>query len=341
MTCPTQPSGSCLLGMPIGNIFGFMLAPYLVGRAGLTRISWISVAVLAALSLGVGYAATPFALMIVFAPFGSLPVAYRGHAERDGRTCRTHHSQTGHVALPRRMEHWLNSRTSGWRCVFTLSIPVLIQGAIAAVAGVAAAVVLARRLPYVARRAAIAGSARIPIRERIPKRALLLLCILPLGTLALEGIVRDWGAIFMRNDLDAAPFSSTLLLVVLSASMATVPSVRRFHSRAAGRARGGRRGRSSVQRRAPGRCRGAIDDGRPYRRRDHGRWRSVVYPVALSIAARRSDAPERDVATMSFICFVTLMASPAVVGFLSQAVGLRMTFAAFALLSLPALLLLR
>lgn len=44
---------------------------------------------------------------------------------------------------------------------------------------------------------------------------------------------------------------------------------------------------------------------------------------------------------MSFICFVTLMASPTAVGFLNEATGLRVTFTAFAVLSLLSLVLLR
>ncbi|MEM7642211.1 MAG: hypothetical protein AAF366_06745 [Pseudomonadota bacterium] len=68
---------------------------------------------------------------------------------------------------------------------------------------------------------------------------------------------------------------------------------------------------------------------------------AVVYPAAPSIVARRSDRAERDVATMSFICFVTLMASPTAVGFLNEATGLRVTFTAFAVLSLLSLVLLR
>lgn len=44
---------------------------------------------------------------------------------------------------------------------------------------------------------------------------------------------------------------------------------------------------------------------------------------------------------MPFICSVTLMASPTTVGLLSEATGLRVAFAVFAVLSLIALLLLR
>jgi MFS family permease len=67
---------------------------------------------------------------------------------------------------------------------------------------------------------------------------------------------------------------------------------------------------------------------------------AVVYPVSLSIAARRSERPERDVATMSFICFASLTASPAAVGALGEMYGLRVTFGLFACISLLALFLL-
>ncbi|WP_319519411.1 MFS transporter [uncultured Martelella sp.] len=332
--------GLVLIGMPIGNIFGFMLAPYMVGRVGLTKASWLSVAVLGALSLGVGFAETRFTLIVVFALLGLClshtevtQNAMAGHIERT----------TGRRVMSRCHGGWSIGSIAGLLAggAFSqMSIPVSVQGGVAAVAGVAAAAVLARSLPHVPRRAAVAGNARIPIKERIPKPALLLLCILPLGTLALEGIVRDWGAIFMRSDLGAAPFSSTLLLVVLSTSMAVVrlsgdSLLERLGERlvVAGSILCASAGLLAIAV-APSMIAalaGAAVTGVGV---------AVVYPVALSIAARRFDAPERDVATMSFICFVTLMASPAAVGFLSEAVGLRITFAAFALLSLLALLLL-
>ena len=332
--------GVVLIGIPIGNIFGFMLAPYMVGRVGLTKVSWISVAVLGALSLGIGYVETPFSLMMAFSLLGLClshtevtQNAMAGHVERS----------TGRRVMSRCHGGWsLGSiaglLAGGW--FSQMSIPVLMQGGLAAMVGVASAVVLSRSLPHVPRRSVAVGKARIPIRERVPKLALLLLCILPLGTLALEGIVRDWGAIFMRSDLGAAPFSSTLLLVVLSISMAAVrlsgdSVLERLGERVvvAGSIISASAGLIVVAM-APSMIVALIGAAIT------GVGVAVVYPVALSIAARRSDAPERDVATMSFICFVTLMASPAAVGFLSEAVGLRVTFAAFALLSLLALLLL-
>jgi hypothetical protein len=66
------------------------------------------------------------------------------------------------------------------------------------------------------------GGTKPVLRERLPSVALLILCFLPLGSLALEGIIRDWGAIFLRQYLEAQPFTSTLLFVTVSTSMALV-----------------------------------------------------------------------------------------------------------------------
>lgn len=333
--------GMVLLGIPIGNILGFAVAPFMVGRLGLTRVCWLAVGFLGVVTLALGFATTVPTLIAAFALFG-LCLAHTevsqnsmaGHIERT----------TGRRVMSRCHGGWSIGSIIGLLVGGALSqmkVPVSVQSSGAAIIGIIAAILLVRVLPEVPRRTVAASVVRLSLRDRVPPVALLLLCILPLGTLALEGIVRDWGAIFLRDDLGAAPFASTLLFVVVSTSMAVV--------RLSGDALLERLGERIVVGGsiicasagilvisvAPSLTIALIGAAIT------GVGVAVVYPVALSIAARRSDRPERDVATMSFICFVTLMASPATVGFLSEGVGLRITFAVFAVLSLLALLLLR
>lgn len=333
--------GLVLVGLPIGNVVGFILAPLAVGRFGLTQVSWAAVAVLGVVSLGLGFATGVPTLMAAFALLGLC----LSHTEVSQNSMAGHVERTsGRRVMSRCHGGWSVGSIVGLLAGGALSqaaVPVAVQSAGAAVVGITAAILLSRILPHVPRRAPAAKAARLSLRDRIPPSALLLLCLLPLGTLALEGIVRDWGAIFLRDDLGAAPFASTLLFVTVSASMAAV--------RLSGDAILERLGERTVVGGsilcasagllvvaiAPSLVVALIGAAVT------GVGVAVVYPVALSIAARRSDRPERDVVTMSFICFVTLMASPTAVGLVSEATGLRITFAAFALLSLLALLLLR
>lgn len=333
--------GIVLIGIPIGNIAGFILAPLAVARFGLTQVAWAAVAALGIISLGLGFATTMPTLMIAFAALGLC----LSHTEVSQNAMAGHVERTsGRRVMSRCHGGWSVGSIVGLLAGGGLSqagVPVAWQSMGASIAGIGAAVLLARHLPSVPRRAPEAKAAHLSLRDRIPAPALLLLCLLPLGTLALEGIVRDWGAIFLRDELGAAPFTSTLLFVTVSASMAAV--------RLSGDALLERLGERMV---VGGSilCASAgllIVAAAPslfvvlIGAAVTGVGVAVVYPVALSIAARRSDRPERDVATMSFICFVTLMASPTAVGFLSEATGLRATFAAFAIGSLIALLLLR
>ncbi|WP_157973656.1 MFS transporter [Tropicimonas sp. IMCC34043] len=333
--------GFVLVGVPIGNIMGFMLAPLTIGFFGLTTVSWIAVAVLGVVSLGLGFATTVPTLLAAFALLGLC----LSHTEVSQNSMAGHVERTsGRRVMSRCHGGWSVGSIIGLLCGGILSqamVPVAVQSAGAAVIGIATAILLSRILPHVPRRAQAAKVARLSIRDRVPAVALLLLCLLPLGTLALEGIVRDWGAIFLRDDLGAAPFASTLLFVTVSTSMAAVRLSGDAILEWLGErvvvggsilcASAGLLIVASAQSLVVALIGAAVT----------GVGVAVVYPVALSIAARRSDRPERDVATMSFICFVTLMASPTAVGFLSETTGLRITFAAFALLSLLALLLLR
>jgi len=52
----------------------------------------------------------------------------------------------------------------------------------------------------------------------IPSKAIILLCIMPLGIMMVEGVFIDWSAVFMRDVMDASP----LLIAVTYAFFATI-----------------------------------------------------------------------------------------------------------------------
>ena len=332
--------GLVLLGLPAGTVAGFLVAPRTVAHLGLSRASWAATLALSLASIGPATASGALALLVAFALFGLClshtevtQNAMAGHLER----------VSGRRVMSRCHGGWSLGSVGGLLVGGALAgaaTPVALQGAVAAGLGGAAALALARVLPCVPARARALPDGPVAPCGRLPSTALLALCLLPLGTLAVEGVVRDWGAIFLRDVLGADPFASTLPFATLSAAMAAVrfagdAAIERLGERAVA---GGSilcaslgLGIVSV---APVPAVALIGAAVA------GVGVALVYPIALSIAARRSSAPERDVAAVSFVCFVALMASPVLVGVASEAMGLRTAFAAVAFASLVALRLL-
>lgn len=332
--------GVVLLGLPAGTVAGFLAAPRTVARLGLSRVSWGATLALSLASIGPATASGAPALLGTFALFGWC----LSHTEV------TQNAMAGHlerVAARRVMSRchggWSLGSVGGLLVGGALAgaaVPLLAQGAATAALGAAAALTLARVLPHVPPRPRPPPDAPIAPQGRPSSTALLALCLLPLGTLAVEGIVRDWGAIFLRDVLGADPFASTLLFATLSGTMATVrfvgdAALERFGERpvAGGSILCAGVGLSIVSL-APSLVAALLGAAVA------GIGVALVYPIVLSIVARRSSTPERDVATVSFVCFVALMASPVLLGLASEAMGLRAAFAAAALASLAALLLL-
>ena len=55
---------------------------------------------------------------------------------------------------------------------------------------------------------------------RLPSKAILALCIMPLGVMAVEGAFIDWSAVFMRSVLDASPLVLSVVYAFFSVIMA-------------------------------------------------------------------------------------------------------------------------
>lgn len=67
-----------------------------------------------------------------------------------------------------------------------------------------------------------------------------------------------------------------------------------------------------------------------------GSGSAVIFPLAMSSAARRSDrTPKKNVAALAQFAFVTFLLAPPVLGFISEIHGLRLAFG----FALPSILL--
>jgi hypothetical protein len=53
-----------------------------------------------------------------------------------------------------------------------------------------------------------------------PARALLIICMIPIGALMIEGAMMEWSALFLRDHLAASPLATALVFSVFALSMA-------------------------------------------------------------------------------------------------------------------------
>ena len=72
----------------------------------------------------------------------------------------------------------------------------------------------------------------------MPPRALVLLCLVPIGALLIEGAMLEWSALLMREDKGASPFLTGVTFAAFALGMAAARLSRRRARRAVRRAAG-------------------------------------------------------------------------------------------------------
>ncbi len=170
---------------------------------------------------------------------------------------------------------------------------------------------------------------------RLPSKAIVLLCILPIGIMLVEGAFIDWSAVFMRSVLDASPLLISITYSFFSIVMAAVrlwgDHIReRFSEQlivqvsglaaAAGIALFALASNTMVA------FAGAALSGMGV---------AIVYPLAVTAAAGRPGRTAADnVAAVTMISFSAFLVAPPVIGFLSELFGLRIALLTLAPLAL-------
>jgi MFS family permease len=162
----------------------------------------------------------------------------------------------------------------------------------------------------------------------LPGRALVVLCLMPVGIMALEGAMMDWSAVFVREVLIGQPVEAAAAYAVFATSMAM--------TRLAGDRLAERFGAANIV--LVSCLSAALGAGLFAAAPDlsvalvgsalAGFGVATVYPLAVSAAAAApGKSAEANVAAVSFIAFSTFLAGPPVIGGLADLFDLRIALA--------------
>lgn len=313
--------GVCLLTIPLGTIVGLLVAGRLLERTGLR--------------LGCQLFLPAWALSFVFPPFadtqalfmftlffsgvavGLVEVAMNTEADR----------------LEQSLAKRIMSRCHGFWSLGSM-VGAMMGGATAHM-GVSIVTHFLIVMPLLA----LAGywiASRLPQVEptqkesveshtlfSLPSRAILLLCIMPMGIMVVEGAFIDWSAVFVKSVLEASPLLISIIYSFFAIVMATVRL-----------------------------CGDAIGDRYPAKRivqvsgiaaafgiaifamstntvvamlgaAISGMGVAIVYPLAITAAARRPGSAADNVAAITMISFSSFLLAPPIIGFISEFMGLR------------------
>jgi len=174
-------------------------------------------------------------------------------------------------------------------------------------------------------RAQADGDAKSEPLFRLPDPALLLLCIMPLGVMAVEGAFIDWSALFMREILNASPMLSGVTYATFAFVMTVV--------RLSGDYLATRFGdllivRLSAIASTLGILMFALAPSAGFALMAAalaGAGVAIVFPLAVSACANRPSARSAtdNVAALNMIAFSAFLLAPPLIGFVSEALDLR------------------
>lgn len=313
--------GLCLLAIPLGTFIGLSFAGKMIEHTGLRRACQISLPAWAIAFVFPPLAPNPFVFVVLLfvagVAVGMVEVAMNTEADR----------------IEQHIKKRIMSRCHGFWSLGSM-VGALMGGALAQV-GLSVATHFAIVMPilaligwWTASQLPRVGSVNANQEDaplfRLPSRAIILLCILPMGAMVVEGAFIDWSGVFMRSILDASPLIISITYSYFAIVMATV--------RLFGDAIGERvAARTIVQ------CSGVASAigisvfalapnlivayiGAAI----SGIGVAIVYPLAVTAAARRPGRSSADnVAAITMISFTAFMIAPPLIGFLSEAFGLR------------------
>lgn len=323
--------GLALLSLPVGTVVGLAIAGKVVEHIGLRLACRIFLPLWALLFITPGLAQTLFQLMIALAicglAIGIIETSMNTEAARIEN------------ALGKR----LMSRCHGFWSLGTMA-GALLGGAIAQL-GIGVFAHFAMVLPlialagyYVATRLPVISEASSSNEQegessrliRLPDKAILLLCVMPLGVMMVEGAFIDWSAVFMRDVMAASPlliavtysfFSIVMAIVRLSGDTLATHYGELAIVRVSGLAASAGIAVFALAPSAIVAFAGAAVAGAGV---------AIVFPLAVTAAANRpSRKPADNVAALNMIAFSAFLIAPPLIGFLSEWIGLR-----YALLSL-------
>lgn len=314
--------GFCLLAIPLGTVLGLLVAGRIIERTGLRRACQIALPAWA-----VSFVLPPFAdtqgvfivfLLISGIAVGLTEVAMNTEADR----------------LEQELDKRIMSRCHGFWSLGSMA-GALTGGALAHL-GMSVTLHFAIVMPLIA----LLGfwmASRLPQSEtstkdqteqtptlfRLPSRFILLLCVMPMGAMVVEGAFIDWSAVFVKSILDASPLLISVIYSFFAIVMAAV--------RLCGDSIGDRyESKLIVQVSGVAAAAGialfalSINEAMAmFGAALSGMGVAIVYPLAVTAAARRPGRAADNVAAITMVSFTAFLLAPPVIGFLSDMFGLR------------------
>jgi len=335
--------GLALLSMPLGTLIGFSIAGRIIQNIGLRSGCRVFLPLWALLfitpALAQNLAQLMLALCISGMAVGMIETAMNTEAAR----------------IEKAAAGRLMSRCHGFWSIGTM-VGALMGGAIAQ-QGVSVSTHFVIIMPLIALGGyfvatslprlpvEVSADVSVPVSDRagvkssnlkvtglftLPGKAILLLCIMPLGIMMVEGAFIDWSAVFMRDVMSASP----LLIAVTYSFFSVVMAIVRLSGDAISEHFGETRViRISGLASTVGICIFALAPSTLWvfiGAAISGAGVAIVFPLAVTAAANRPGRSSADnVAALNMVAFTAFFIAPPVIGFLSDAIGLR-----YALLSL-------
>lgn len=314
--------GLSLLAIPLGTLIGLMFASRLIERVGLRRACQIFLPAWAIAFMFPPFASSQAALIgILFiggAVLGLIEVAMNTEADRI--------EQAMHVRIMSRCHGFWSlgslagALSGGLFAQFGVSMGlhfVIVMPVLGAIGFFTASA-----LPRTAKLLENKQRQKAPLFT-VPTAAILLLCVMPMGAMVVEGAFIDWSAVFVRSVLDASPLVISLIYSFFAIVMATV--------RLSGDAIGKRFSAKLIVQvsgvaSAVGIALFALSPNVPFAMFGaalSGMGVAIVYPIAVTAAARRPGSAADNVAAITMVSFTAFLVAPPIIGFLSDWLSLR------------------
>lgn len=315
--------GLALIGTAVGTLVSLTFASAMLERLG-HRVILVLIPLLALLYAIASFATGPLVLFLLLLPtgltIGCIEIVINLEADR------VEH-QLGHRIMNRAHGFWsLGFFVAGItgagfaqlgispQLDLLIMVPVILVGVL----------LLLGRFEPAPHREALAAPAR---RFASPTLGIMVLVVVTISAMILEGAGADWSAIYMRDVFHAAPF----VMGFAAAVGAMVQAITRFFADA------------FVERFSPTGVARVLLTVQGigtlivfFAPSDYlalfglgliGMGTSVIFPLAMSAAAQRTDRPAvTNVAALAQISFVAFLLGPPLLGFIAQHFGVRWSF---------------